>query len=81
MTSTSEPPPKIDEVKVVITLKSGQQIENLVPKVVEKTEKEPEKEPEVDDNKEDKLKKNILPPLILEVLRQVKVYIPPVRYD
>ena len=91
VTSTSEPTPKIDEVKVVITLRSGKQIENPVPKSVEKTEKELEKEPEVDDNKEDKLKNNILPPFpqalrskkkangqaeILEVLRQVKVNIP-----
>ena len=91
MTSTSEPAPKIDEVKAVITLRSGKQIENPVPKLVETTEKELEKEPEVDENKEDKLKKNILPPFpqplrskkkangqaeILEVLRQVKVNIP-----
>ena len=91
MTSTTEPAPKIDEVKVVITLRSGKHIENPVPKAVEKTEKEQEKESEVDDNKEDKLKKNILPPFpqalkskkkengqaeILEVLRQVKVNIP-----
>ena len=91
MTSTSEPAPKIDEVKAVITLRSGKQIENPMPKAVEKTKKEPEKEPEVDDNKEDKLKRNILPPFsqalkskkkangpaeILEALRQVKVNIP-----
>ena len=91
MTSTTEPAPKIDEVKVIIALRSGKQIENSVPKEVEKTEKEPEKDPKVDDNKEDKLKKNILPPFpqalkskkkangqaeILGVLRQVKVNIP-----
>ena len=90
-TSTTEPAPKINEVKVVIALRSGKQIENPMPKAVEKTEKEPEKEPEVDDNKEDKLKKNILPTFpqalknkkkangeaeILEVLRRVKVNIP-----
>ena len=62
VTSTSELAPKIDEVKAVITLRSGKHIENPVPKSVEKTKKEPEKEPEVDYNKEDKLKKNILPP-------------------
>ena len=91
MTFTSEPAPKIDEVKGVITLRSGKQIENPVPKSVETTEKELKKEPEVDDNKEDKLKNNILHPFpqalrskkkangqaeILKVLRQVKVNIP-----
>ena len=36
VTSTSEPTPKIDEVKAVITLRSGKKIENPVPKLVEK---------------------------------------------
>ena len=90
VTFTIEPAPKIYEVKAVIALRSGKKIENPVPKAVEKTEKELEKEPEVDNNKEEKLKKNILPPFpqalkskkkengqdeILEVLRQVNVNI------
>ena len=35
MSSSSEPNPRIDEVKVVITLRSGKEVEQPVPKLVD----------------------------------------------
>ena len=82
---------RIDEVKVIITLRSEKEIEQSVPKIAEETEKEKEAEPERIIIREDSMKKN-MPPLfpqalrgkkkitnqteIWEVLRQVKVNIP-----
>ena len=78
-------------MKAIITLRSGREIEQPVPKAVEETSKEQEAEPEIVIIKEDSMKHSI-PPLfpqalrskkkasqqagILEVLRQVKVNIP-----
>ena len=80
----------MDEVKAIITLRSGKEIEQPVP-MTEETEKEKEDEPERIIIREDSMKKNMPPPFpqalrgkkkitnqakIWEVLRQVKINIP-----
>ena len=80
-----------DEVKSIITLRSGREIEQPVPKAVEETCKETEAESERVIISEDSMKHCMPPPFpqalrskkkasqqagILEVLRQVKVNIP-----
>ena len=82
---------RMDEVKAIITLRSGKEIEQPVPMTAEETEKENEVEPERIIIKEDSMKKNMSPPFpqalrgkkkitnqaeIWEVLRQVNVNIP-----
>ena len=81
----------IDEVKAIITLRSGREIEQPVSKAVEETCKEKEAEPERVIISEDSMKHCMQPTFpqslrnkkkasqqagILEVLRQVKVNIP-----
>ena len=81
----------IDEVKSIITLRSGREIEQPVPMAAEETCKEKEAEPERVIISEDSMKHCMPPPFpealrskkkasqhagILEVLRQVKVSIP-----
>ena len=83
--------PRLDEVKAIITLSSGKEIEQPMPMTTEETEKEREAEPERIIIREDSMKKNMPPPFpealrskkkipnqaeIWEVLRQVKVNIP-----
>ena len=82
---------EMDEVKAIITLRSGREIEQPVPKAVEETCKEKEAEPDRVIISEDSMKHSMPPPFpqalrskkkasqqagILEVLRQVKVNIP-----
>ena len=82
---------RMDEVKAIITLRSGKEIEPPVPKIAEETKKKKEVEPERIIIREDSMKKNMPPPFpqalrgkkkitnqaeIWEVLRQVKVNIP-----
>ena len=82
---------RLDEVKAIITLRSGKEIEQPVPMTAEETCKEKEAELEKIINSEDPVKKNMPPPFpqalrskkkipnqaeIWEVLRQVKVNIP-----
>ena len=83
---------RMDEVKAIITLRSGKEIEQPVPMTAEETEKKKEVEVERIAIKEDSMKKNMPPPFpqalrgkkknitnqaeIWEVLRQVKVNIP-----
>ena len=82
---------RMDEVKAIITLRSGKEIEQSVPKIAEEIGKEKEVEPERIIIREDLMKKNMPPPFpqalrgkkkitnqdeIWEVLRQVKVNIP-----
>ena len=89
--SASNPAPRMDEVKAIITLRSGRQVDQPVPKPVEETKEEKEVEPEHIVIKEDSMKKSMPPPFpqalkgkkkasnqteILEVLWQVKVNIP-----
>ena len=81
----------VDEVKAIITLRSGKEIEQPVPMTAEETCKEKEAEPEKIINSEDPVKKTMPPPFpqalrgkkkipnqaeIWEVLRQVMVIIP-----
>ena len=82
---------RMDEVKAIITLRSGKEIEQPMPMTTQETEKEKEAEPERIIISEDSVKKNMPPPFpqalrskkkipkqaeIWEVLRQVKVNIP-----
>ena len=82
---------RMDELKAIITLRSGKEIMQPVPKIAEETEKEKKAEPERIIIREDSMKKNMPPPFpqalrgkkkitneteIWEVLRQVKVNIP-----
>ena len=91
LSSSSEPTSRIDEVKAVITLRSGKEVEQPVPKPGELDKEEKEAEPEKIVIKKDAVKKSTPPPFpqelkskkkainqaeILEVLRQVKVNIP-----
>ena len=88
---TSEPAPKMDEVKAIITLRSCKEIEQPVPKPAGETREEEEVEPEHIIIEEDSMKKSMPPQFpqalrgkkkasmqagILEVLKQVKVNIP-----
>ena len=81
----------MDEVKAVITLRSGKEVDQPMPKPVDETRKELEMEPEQIFLKEDSMKYSMPPPFpqalrskkkasqhvgILEVLRKVKVNIP-----
>ena len=81
----------MDEVKAIITLRSGKEIEQPLSKPVEKANQEKEMESDQIIIKEDSMKKSMPPPFpqalkgkkkaskqveILEVLRQVKVNIP-----
>ena len=89
--SASNPAPRMDEVKVVITLRNGKQVDQPTPKPAEETREEKEVEPVHIFIKEDSMKNSMPPPFpqalrgkkktskqagILEVLRQVKVNIP-----
>ena len=53
---------RMDEVKAIITLRSGKEIEQPVPMTSEETDKEKEAEPERIIIREDSVKKNIPPP-------------------
>ena len=61
LSSFSEPPPRIDEVKVVITLRSDKEVEQPVPKPAEEDTEEKEVEPEKIVIKEDAVKKSTPP--------------------
>ena len=53
---------RLDEVKAIITLRSGKKIEQPVPMNAQETEKEKEAEPERIIISEDSMKKNMPPP-------------------
>ena len=89
--SASNPAPRMDGLKAVVTLRSGKQVDQPVPKLAKETREEEEVEPEHIFIKEDSMKRSMPPPFpqelrgkkkaseqagILEVLRQVKVNIP-----
>ena len=91
MSLSTEPTPRMDEVKAIITLRSGKQVDQPVPIPIEKTKEEKEVEPKHVIIKEDSMKKSMPPYFpqalkgkkkasnkteILEVLRQVKANIP-----
>ena len=91
LSSSSEPTPKIDEVKAMITLRSGKEVEQPVPKPAQEGQEAKGAEPEELVIQEDAVKNSTPSPFpqalknkkkainqaeILEVLRQVKVNIP-----
>ena len=52
----------MDEVRAIITLRSGKEIEQMVPKPVRETREKEEVEPENIFTKEDSMKKSMPPP-------------------
>ena len=64
--------PRLDEVKSIITFRSGKEIEQPVPMTAEETEEEKEAEPERIVISEDSVKKN-MPPLFPQALRSKKI--------
>ena len=58
----SNPTPRMDEVKVVITLRTGKQVDQPTPKPAEETREEEEVEPVHIFIKEDSMKNNMPPP-------------------
>ena len=89
--SANEAAPKMDEVKAIITLRSGKKVDRLIPKPPVATKEQQKEELERILIKEDMMKKSMPPPFpqplrgkkgmnnpteIFEVLRQVKVTIP-----
>ena len=59
---SSEPNPRIDEVKAVITLRSGKEVKQPVPKPTEEDQEAKEAEPEEEAIKENAVKKSTPPP-------------------
>ena len=91
VSSSSEPNPRMDEVKAIITLRSGKELKQPVPKPTEEGQEVKEAGPDEVVTKEPVAKNSTPPPFlqalkakkkainqaeILEVLRQVKVNIP-----
>ena len=72
LSSSSEPPPRMDEVKAVITLRSGKEVEQPLPKPVEKGTEEKEAELEKIVIKEDAVKKSTPPPPFPQALKSKK---------
>ena len=81
----------MDEVKAIITLRSGKKVDQLMPKPSDATKEQQDEEPEKILIKEDMMKRSMPPPFpqalrgkkgvnnptkIFKVLRQVKVNIP-----
>ena len=71
LSSSSERPPRIDEVKAVITLRSGKEVEQPVPKPVGEGTEEKEAELEKIVIKEDAVKKST-PPHFPQALKTKK---------
>ena len=91
VSSSSEPNSRMDEVKVIITLRSGKELKQPAPEAVKKGQEAEETEPEEEVIKQTAEKNSTPPPFpqaqkakkkainqaeMLEVLRQVKVNIP-----
>ena len=91
MSFSSEPNPRMDEVKAIITLRSGKELKQPIPKPTEEAQEAKEAEPDELVTKENAVKNSTPPPFpqelkakkkainqdeILEVLRQVKVNTP-----
>ena len=89
--NSSETTPKMDEVKVVINLRSGKKVEQPTPKTLDEAKEGQDEEPKKIMIKKDMMKKSMPSPFpqalrgkkrvnnqneILELLRQVKVNIP-----
>ena len=58
----SDPAPKMDEVQAIITLRSGKEIEQPMPKFAGKTREQEKEESEHIFIKEDSMKESMLPP-------------------
>ena len=91
MSSSDEPNSRMDEVKVIITLRSGKELKQPAPEAIKKGQEDEETEPEEVVIKQIAEKNSTPPPFpqalkakkkainqaeMLEVLRQVKVNIP-----
>ena len=91
VSSSSEPNPRMDEVKAIITLRTGKELKKLIPKLTEEGLEGKAVEPDEVVTKEHATKNSIPPPFlqalkakkkavnqveILEVLRQVQFNIP-----
>ena len=63
---------RMDEVKAIITLRSGKEIEQPVPMTAQETEKEKEAEPERIIIDEDLVKKNMSPSISSSTKKQEK---------
>ena len=68
LSSSSEPNPRIDEVKAIITLRSGKEVKQPVPKPIEEDQEEKEVEPEEEVIKENVVK-NSTPPHFPQALK------------
>ena len=64
VSSSSEPNPRIDEVKAVITLRSGKEVKQPVPKLEEEGQEVKEDEPKEEVIKENAVKKSTPPPFL-----------------
>ena len=62
LSSSSEPNPKIDEVKAIITLRSGKEVKQPVLKPAEEGQEAKEAEPEEEVTKENVMKNSTPPP-------------------
>ena len=62
ITNSSETAPKMDEVKAVITLRSGRKVEQPLPKPLDEAKEGRDEEPEQRVIKEDMMKKSMPPP-------------------
>ena len=57
-----EAAPKMDEVKAIITMRSGKEVDQQIPKPLDATKEQQDKEPEQIVIKEDMMKKGMPPP-------------------
>ena len=71
VSSSSEPNPRLDEVKAIITLRSGKELKQPVPKPTEEIQEVKEVEPNEMVTKENAVK-NSTPPPFLQALKAKK---------
>ena len=76
LSSSNEPPPRIDEVKVVITLRSDKEVKQPVPKPAKEDTEEKGVETEKIMIKEDAVKKSTPPPFPQVIKGKKKGYKP-----
>ena len=62
VSSSNDPNPNIDEIKAVITLRSGKEVKQAVPKPAEEGQEAKEAKPEEEVIKENAMKKSTPPP-------------------
>ena len=71
VSSSNEPNPRMDEFKAIITLRSGKELKQPVPKPTEEGQEAKEVEPDEVVTKENAVK-NSTPPLFLQALKAKK---------